>query len=155
MNSIKLELNCPNLRKTGYEITSKATPAYNCIAWAAGVTDRPWWPIEQKPYYWPLKPRIESLQSFVEAFEQLGYEICSNSDLEPNLEKVAIYVDEDGEPTHMARQLTTGKWTSKCGDWEDISHTLEGLAGEFYGEVSIFMKRPLANNLENSETYST
>lgn len=155
MSSIYLELKWPNLRKTGYEITSKPTSAYNCIAWAAGVTDRPWWPIDVKPYYWPLEPRIESVQSFVEAFEQLGYKICSNSDLEPNVEKVAIYVEKKGEPTHMARQLTTGQWTSKCGNLEDISHTLEGLEGEFYGQVSIFMKRPLASNLENSETYST
>lgn len=146
MSSIKLELTWPNLRKTGYQITSPPDRAYNCIAWAAGHQDRPWWPIDRKPYYWPLEPRVESLQSFIDVFKQLGYEICSDSNLESQFEKVAIYVDDDGIPTHMARQLETGEWTSKCGDLEDISHhTLEGLEGEFYGKVSILMKRPFGN----------
>ncbi|MFB2892084.1 hypothetical protein ACE1CI_03960 [Aerosakkonemataceae cyanobacterium BLCC-F50] len=140
MDLIKLELKFPNLRKTGYKKTSDQTAQYNCIAWVAGVKDRPWWPINQKPYYWPLEPRIESLESFIEAFKTLGYEICDNGDLEVGYEKVAIYTDE-GEPTHMALQLDTGEWTSKCGDWEDITHTLEGLEGDFYGKVSIFMRR--------------
>lgn len=53
----------------------------------------------------------------------------------------------------MARQLTTGQWTSKCGDLEDIRHTLEGLEGEFYGQASIFMNRLLPNQLKSEETY--
>jgi len=148
MSSIRLELYYPNLRQTGYKITSSNTASYNCIAWAAGATDRPWWPIEEKPYYWPLSPRIESLESFIDAFQSLGYRICGNGDLEIGCEKVAIYTDEEGEPTHMARQLDTGEWTSKCGDLEDITHTLDGLEGDYYGQVSTFMKRPIEKKRE-------
>ena len=39
-----IEAAFPALVGTGYFVTSPATPEYNCIAWAAGETDRWWWP---------------------------------------------------------------------------------------------------------------
>lgn len=46
--------------------------------------------------------------------------------------------------THVARQLTDGKWTSKLGQLEDIVHsTVDAIAGSDYGEVIQFMKRHL------------
>jgi hypothetical protein len=77
-------------------------------------------------------------------FRTLGYVSCDSGDLEEGYEKIAIYMDEDSEVSHMARQLNTGLWTSKCGDLEDIQHNLEDLEGEYgygYGKVSHFMKR--------------
>jgi hypothetical protein len=71
------------------------------------------------------------------------YQLCESRNPEADFEKVAIYVDEDEIPTHMARQLSSGDWTSKCGDLEDIIHTLEGLEGSAYGKVSCIMKRPI------------
>ena len=50
----------------------------------------------------------------------------------------------DGEPTHAARQLPNGKWTSKLGRWEDIEHDLEGLTGEMYGSVQQILKRQIS-----------
>jgi hypothetical protein len=145
MQSVSLEIRFPNLRNTTYSLESPRTPNYNCVAWAAGVSDRPWWPISQRPYYWPEEPRIESLLAFISAFQILGYQVCENSNSELAFEKVAIYVDEDEIPTHMARQLSSGDWTSKCGDLEDIIHTLEGLEGQYpaYGKVACVMKRPI------------
>lgn len=147
MSPVILELVFPNLRDAGYRIESPKNTQYNCVAWAAGVTDRPWWPIDDPPYYWPISPRVESLSAFIAAFEGLGYDICDDSSLEIGFEKVAIYVDEDSDPTHMARQLPSGNWTSKCGDWEDIVHnTLDALAGPYpaYGTVACIMKRPIS-----------
>jgi hypothetical protein len=48
----------------------------------------------------------------------------------------------------MAKQLPNGKWSSKCGDLEDIEHDLEALIGrdskrEGYGTIACFMKRKL------------
>jgi hypothetical protein len=143
MKSDKLELLFPNLRHTSYSVESQQTPRYNCIAWAAGENSRPWWPIDQKPYYWQEEPRIESLESFVNAFKGLGYEICENSGYEENFEKVAIYVDKDKVPTHMAKQHNAELWTSKCGNLEDIFHTLDGLEGYRYGTVALIMRRPI------------
>ncbi len=79
------------------------------------------------------------------AFATLGYEQCADSNLEPEIEKVAIYADADGFPTHMALQLPSGLWASKLGDLEDIEHaTLDQLNGDGkwdYGRAVRFMKR--------------
>jgi hypothetical protein len=72
----------------------------------------------------------------------LRYLPCSNSTLEKGWEKIAIYASDSGEPTHVAKQTKSGKWTSKLCDWEDIEHnTLEALEGDFYGKAVKFLKR--------------
>ena len=134
----------PQLTFTGYGITSLQTPWYNCIAWAAGDTRKWWWPDPSPFTYWPPNiPRENTLQRFIEAFPTLGYEPCGDSDFEPDVEKVAVYADDDGFPTHAARQLPTGAWTSKLGREEDIEHHgLAGVEGEEYGHVVQVLRRP-------------
>ena len=57
-----IDRHYPRLADAGYEITSDATPVYNCIAWAAGDTTR-WWecgedrPIDEPGVYWPAGAR--------------------------------------------------------------------------------------------------
>ncbi|MCS6976085.1 MAG: hypothetical protein NZM31_03615 [Gemmatales bacterium] len=132
----------PHLQSEGFTETSPATSAYNCIAWAAGETDRWWWPDRFDVGYWPGSvPRTESLEAFFQVFESLGYTRCENGDLETGYEKVALYVQDD-KPTHAARQLPDGRWTSKLGKEFDITHTLRGLEGPVYGRVAGFLKRP-------------
>jgi hypothetical protein len=47
-----------------------------------------------------------------------------------------------GRADVCARQLSTGKWTSKLGRDMDIEHdSPEVLNGPAYGEASIFMKK--------------
>ena len=59
------------------------------------------------------------------------------------MEKVAIYL-LNGMPTHAARQLSTGKWTSKLGLSIDIEHdSPDVLDGPEYGKASIFLKRKI------------
>lgn len=135
----------PGLGPEVYQITSPESEAYNCIAWALGQTDLWWEPDPFGLYFWPPGvPRRLTLESYVQAFAVLGYTLCDNSDLEPGFEKVAIYVDAMGRPTHATRQLASGKWTSKLGKLEDIEHeTLECLGGSAYGSVALFLKRSL------------
>lgn len=137
-----IETLFPHLH-SDYEITSKKTPRYNCIAWAAGVSDRWWWPSPSPFSYWPKNvPREETIHSFILAFKTLGYEPCENAELESNYEKVALYAAADQTPTHAARQLPNGDWTSKLGQLEDIRHgTLEEIAGTAYGEVVQILRR--------------
>ncbi|MEG3858797.1 hypothetical protein QT974_06710 [Microcoleus sp. herbarium12] len=71
----------------------------------------------------------------------LGYEICKDDLLEVGYQKIAIYVDLNGIPTHAARQLVNGKWTSKLGWLEDMEHELDGLVGDRYGVVGQILKR--------------
>jgi hypothetical protein len=63
--------------------------------------------------------------------------------LELEYQKIAIYIDVSGTPTHAARQLPNGKWTSKLGWLEDIEHELDGLTGDRYGCVAQILKRPI------------
>jgi hypothetical protein len=49
----------------------------------------------------------------------------------------------DGTPTHAARQLPDGTWTSKLGISEDIQHALDDLAGAVYRAVVQILKRAL------------
>lgn len=119
---------------------------YNCIAWAAGNDTRWWWPDASNIGYWPPSvPREETIAAFVSAYALQGYAQCADSTLEPGVEKIAIYgvaIDSDVMPTHAARQLTDGRWTSKLGNCEDIEHdTLEALNGPVYGKAICFLRR--------------
>jgi hypothetical protein len=139
-----LESFFPNLRGSGYRITSPATRRYNCIAFAASKTDKWWWPADFS--YWPDGvPREATLQAFILAFGTLGYTPCDHGSPESGFEKVAIYTNEQRSPTHMARQLSSGTWTSKCGQLEDIEHetlkVLEGSRPNDYGTVVQYLKR--------------
>jgi hypothetical protein len=134
----------PNLTSGNHSVTSPETVEYNCIAWAAGDTEAWWWPDASRMYYWPpdIEPQ-DTLEGFERAFETLGYRRCSDLQLEPGYEKIVIYVGSTGKPTHAARQLGTGKWTSKLGRMQDIQHdTPEGVCGEAYGEIALVMRRP-------------
>ena len=138
----RLEALFPRLRGTAYRITSPASDVYNCIAWAASDTEHWWWPGDSARTYWPFGvPRLETLEAFRDAFATLGYVVCAQADLEPGFEKVALFADADGTPTHAARQLRDGTWTSKLGLSEDIQHSLEALAGAVYGSVVQILKR--------------
>ncbi len=138
----RIEAFLPNLSATGYSIKSPQDGSYNCIAWAAGVDDNWWWPVS--PYYWP--PGISkdnTVQSFIDAFEQQRYTVCEDVEPETGYEKVVIYTKE-GRPTHAARQLPSGSWTSKLGQSYDIEHqSLHGVEGFYYGMVAITLKRPI------------
>lgn len=137
------EIKWPNLSRTHYTVTSPKSQEYNCFAWAAEDTERWWQPIPGDQFYWPDGvPQEETLEAYIQAYRTLGYEPCENDQLEPGYQKIAIYVDSSGTPTHAARQLANGKWTSKLGWLEDIEHELDGLTGNRYGVVGQILKRP-------------
>jgi hypothetical protein len=138
-----LETLFPGLRDSGYVITSPMDDRYNCIAWAAHDEARWWWPDDDS--HWPDgAPREETIAAFVVAFGNLGFFSCDDSLIEPGYEKIAIYTSPDGMPTHVARQLPSGLWTSKLGQLQDIRHQLEDLAGSAYGSCAYFLKRERA-----------
>ena len=141
---LRIERAFPGLTDSTFSIESPSTFDYNCIAWAAGSDNRVWWPDIQNQYYWPDGIRREdTLAAFTELFESFGFEICDDPELEVGFEKVAVYAGADGKPKHAARQLPSGKWTSKLGPWEDIEHgDFDSLEGVEYGSVSVIMRRP-------------
>ena len=132
----------PELRR-GYELTSKATKAYNCVAWAAGDQTRWWWPDAMGVDFWPAQvARVETLAAFVDAFALLGYSVCDRSDFEKGYDKIALFANQGHAPTHIARQLSGEEWTSKLGTSVDLQHRLEGVVCEAYGRVTVVMRRP-------------
>src|SRR5437764_862202 len=84
--------------------------ANNCIAWAVGDLEKWWWPSPDS--YWPPNlPHENTLVNFVLMFESRGYQTCETNELENGFEKIAMYISDDGKPTHAARQLISGLWT--------------------------------------------
>lgn len=85
--------------------------------------------------------------AFTELYASLGYERCRDGKFQRGFEKIALFA-KDGAPTHAAKQLPSGRWSSKLGRWEDITHELAAVAGNAlneYGEVIAFFRRPNAN----------
>lgn len=134
-NSLFARLDASN-----HKVTSPRTVHYNCIAWAAGESDR-WWDVADG-YYWPDDAeRSYDTNALVSAFKTLGYTEASSAALVKGKDKVAIY-SLRGEFTHIARQLKDGRWASKLGDLEDIEHTtLESLEGAHYGATTVILER--------------
>ena len=142
------EREFPRLDRSEYRDTSVETNEYNCIAWAGNDDTEKWDPDATTGRYWPderIVPRGLDVENFVKLYHyEGGYVPCDNSDLEEGFEKIALFVGLDKEVTHAARQLPSGKWTSKLGDWEDIEHdALDALVGDWYGTVARILKRPI------------
>lgn len=127
-----------NLAAAGFDevkdCTSDRTQTYNCIAWAAGRMNEWWWPWDIGGYTWPKGegihfelPDQETVENFVSAFKSQGYLECQNGSWEEGFEKVAIFSNHRGTPTHAARSLPNGAWTSKLGQGEDIQHSTMGI----------------------------
>jgi hypothetical protein len=139
--SSRLEGLFPNLGQDNYQLTSPRDRGYNCVAWAAGQSNQWWEPDQFNQYYWPRGiPREYSLEAYEFAYAQLGYEKCQTHCVEDGFEKIAIFT-KDGVPTHAARQLESGKWTSKLGRDVDLEHGLHALSGIEYGQVALILKR--------------
>jgi hypothetical protein len=138
-----IERDFPDLAASGYQLTSSDTIDYNCAAWAVEDNQNWWWPDTFGQEYWPPNvPREETLDAFVLAYGTLGYKVCDDGSLENGYKKIAIYVDANGKPKHVAAQLKNGEWASKLGQNEDIEHKfLEGLFCEYYVKVACYMKK--------------
>jgi len=138
-----IEKNFPHIKQEGYDVTSPIDPGYNCIAWAAGENNLWYWPDPLSIYYWPNNIAREcTLNAFIELYQSLGYEICSEQNVEADFEKIAIYVDSNNIPLHAARQLESGTWTSKLGPYKDIEHnTIRGLENSAYGKLGVVLRR--------------
>ena len=136
-----LEKLFPSLAESGYSKSSEQDPFYNCFAFAVHDTGQYWQKVPVKGYYWPLD-RDDRLEDWIGALALNNFKPTDDPGLEAGFEKVCIYVNASGSPEHVARQLESGKWTSKIGKLEDIQHdTLMGLEGAEYGTPTIIMRR--------------
>jgi hypothetical protein len=83
-----------------------------------------------------------TVDAFEAAYRSVGYERCGSSGFELRFEKIAVFAKPNGEPTHAARQLDSGRWTSKLGRHVDIEHGEPNvLTSAVYGAPVMFMRR--------------
>ena len=79
----------------------------------------------------------------MQLFAGQGFSVCEDDAPEPDYEKIAMYAFV-GQFTHVARQLYDGRWTSKLGNREVISHpSPANLSAGLYGNVHCIMRRPI------------
>lgn len=133
----------PRLKKYPYpfNITSPYDVKYNCFAWAIGENNCRWDP--SYGFFWPEEcPREVTISAFSQAFATLGYKPCKDGRRETGYEKIVLYANKSGMPTHAARQLKNGKWASKLGKDIDIEHKVKDIEGPCYGEVTMYFRRP-------------
>ena len=112
------------------------------MALAVGVTDAWWWPQDER--YWPPGvPDELTLAAMIAALGTVGYIPCDDGATETGFEKVAVYA-KGGVPTHVAKQLSGGRWSSKLGKDCVVSHASpSGLEGVVYGSVVAFLRPPI------------
>src|SRR5258708_4606798 len=107
-----LESAFPGLNGADWRMTSPPDREYNCIAWAAGDNTAFWWPVGESTNprrFWPADvPQQVSLPAFIAAFATIRYSLCDDDSLELGFEKIALFADADGAPTHAALQLLDG-----------------------------------------------
>jgi hypothetical protein len=146
-----IEAAFPAIVGTSYSEESPVTDIYNCIAFAFGDHENWWWPRQRYGNYWPPGFSVsDSVDVLMAIFEVHGYSECDNPEFEEGFEKVAIY-SVDLRIKHAARQLRSGRWTSKLGDQEDIEHEkAEHLNSLTYGSATHFLKRHRADWEEDS-----
>jgi len=137
----------PNL--VAFNVTSRETPCYNCIAWSLGISNRWWWPPSggaSSPlcHCWFGSGTDPSIGSFIEMYEGHGFEQCNGPEPEVGYEKVVVY-GHGNVVLHASRLLPNGKWTSKLGNSVDISYsTPNELEGTHYGNVLFYFRRRLS-----------
>lgn len=146
MSDQKIDTAFPHAVSEGYRETSPQDRKYNCIAWADEINNRFMWPAKYG-FYWPQGIlNEESLNAFIDLYQSSGYQKFSPQTevFDPEYIKVAIYVNTQGTPTHAARQLLNGKWTSKLGPYKDIEHeNLKALEDSDYGTVGIILRKKI------------
>jgi hypothetical protein len=124
-----------------FEVLGPASKTYNCIAWTINVTDH---------WVWPgRKDQPATVSDFDTLYGQHGYRRVSGLNYQrvAGVEKIVLYgkskADGTTEPTHGARQLSDGSWSSKLGQLPLIRH-LEptDLDGSAYGVPVALYTRP-------------
>jgi hypothetical protein len=132
----------PKLTKKSHLVTSDRDPRQNCIAFAAGVKNKKYWPIFHPDFAWISGiPRVETVEAFVRFYETFGYVETGDGEYAEGFEKIAIYTNRGGKPTHASLQIGPDKWASKLGNSYDIEHATNAVSEGLYGAIVKFMAR--------------
>lgn len=133
-----------------FEVVGEPTGRYNCIAAAFDNADKPWWPEPEagrspySPFYWPKDSQRSNDSDSFDALliDKAGADVYPWDEEPPyqkGYQKLALF-EQDGEPTHLARQLPNGEWLSKIGRNGLVVHSLENMEHAYYGDVAKFYR---------------
>lgn len=137
-----LRKDFPKLSKQSHDVTSDWDTDYNCIAFAAGITNKKVFPASRQDYFWPSNlPNVRTPAALEKFYEMYGYKKCADGAYVKGKEKIAIYAKASGEATHAAKQVGDKRWASKLGDAYDIEHDPNAVSGPLYGDVVMYMER--------------
>ena len=144
---LEVESHFPKLKRRPYVITSSKSPIYNCTALDAGEIHQ-WWEYDATTSlgvqtYWPPGfPPGDTVADVSNVFQAVfHYGPTTDRRARPGFEKVALYGYEDGGFAHIARQLRSGRWSSKLCELYDLEHALSDLEGRVYGRVAAILER--------------
>ena len=131
----------PNLAFGDPAVVLPPDARYNCVAWAAGVTDAWWWPGDPAGYWPPAAPQEETVAAVVAALGTAGFMPCADGTPEAGFDRAAVYV-RAGATTHVAVQRSGGRWSSKLGRDCVVGHaTPAALEGVVFGKVVVYFRR--------------
>jgi hypothetical protein len=144
---LEVESQFPKLKRRPYIITSSKTPIYNCVAWAVDDIQQ-WWEYGAItslgiPTYWPPGyPAGDTVADVSNVLQGVfHYTLTTDRRARLGTERVAIYGYPDRNFAHIARQLESGRWSSKLGELYDLEHALNDLEGRVYGRVMTILER--------------
>jgi hypothetical protein len=124
-----------------FEVLAPASVTYNCIGWSVGNNSTWVWPTDST--------RKAQLVDFDTLYRSYGFYRARGISFKrrPGYEKILLYAirREDGsiKPTHAARQMPDGSWSSKLGSLPLIRHLHPNdVSGPTYGQpFAIYIRR--------------
>src|SRR5262245_23727136 len=70
----------PNITRTNHSVTSQQDDKYNCIAYAAGIKNKHYWPDNAPFSAWPSGiTNTETMQAFIEFYQLFGYSVVTDA----------------------------------------------------------------------------
>lgn len=124
--------------------TLEELPVINCAAMVS-VPHSYYMPGEYWPEAFNFGETVQSFDALIESFggKNLGWAGEKENSSDVLLALFTIDGTDEGEPTHLMRQLSNGKWRTKMGpDWTLQIDDIGELAGGDYGDVAQFYSVP-------------
>jgi hypothetical protein len=100
-----------------------------------------WWEADED-YLWLNNLDFDNTLSTTELFFQhFGFETIDKPNFKNGLEKIALFSDDGIYCSHVAKQLSPNRWSSKLGISYDVSHTLKSMENGIYGDVVMILQK--------------
>jgi hypothetical protein len=137
----------PRLRNGRFRIVGPPSCVYNSFALAAGDRSAWWTPDPEPGSYWPPNT---AHPNFNHLFDAIGYKGTTRRRRQAGYDLVAVFAMNLSLITHAARQLPSGMWMIKLGEWFEIEvRSLRDLKNDAFGDIGPdYYEKPLRSGDE-------